>query len=159
MNFDAAFNRLLGHEGEYSDHAEDPGGKTRWGVTEDVARANGYTGDMRDLPVDFAKGIYLANYWSPCRCNDLPPAIRFDVFDAAVNSGVVQAVKWLQRSIGVPADGRMGPVTLAAANGQNPDGVVRRFNGFRLMMLADTKQWPAFSRGWAKRVASNLIGA
>lgn len=159
MDFDAAFHRLLGHEGEFSDHPDDPGGATRWGVTERVARANGYQGDMRQFPVEAAKDIYRRQYWAPARCDDFPAAIRFDLFDAAVNSGVQQAVQWLQQSVGVRPDGKVGPVTLTAANGQNPDGVVRRFNGFRLMMLADTKIWPSFGRGWARRIASNLIGA
>ena len=34
MNFDQAFTTLLGHEGGYSDHPADPGGKTRYGITE-----------------------------------------------------------------------------------------------------------------------------
>ena len=35
-----------------------------------------------------------------------PPALRFDLFDAAVNSGPVQAVKWMQRAVGVADDGK-----------------------------------------------------
>ena len=41
MNFDNAFSLLLGHEGGFSDHPADPGGKTRYGVTEAVAREAG----------------------------------------------------------------------------------------------------------------------
>ena len=61
MNFDEAFELLLGHEGNYSDHPADPGGKTRYGITEAVARDVGYRGDMRDLPLDLAKRVYLEN--------------------------------------------------------------------------------------------------
>ena len=59
MNFDTAFAKLLGHEGDFSDHPADPGGATRFGITEAVAREVGYRGDMRELPVDLAKRIYL----------------------------------------------------------------------------------------------------
>ena len=36
--------------GAYTNDPGDSGGPTRWGITEKVAKANGYTGDMRDLP-------------------------------------------------------------------------------------------------------------
>ncbi len=157
MNFDAAFERLLGHEGGYVNHPEDPGGATNWGITERVARANGYRGEMRDLPVETAKQIYLRLYWTPCRCEELPAALRFDVFDAAVNSGTVQAIKWLQRAIGATADGAPGPQTLRLTAEQHPDAVRRRFNGARLRMLADNRGWATFGRGWARRVADNLL--
>ena len=157
MNFDAAFTRLLGHEGSSSNHKDDPGGETMWGITIAVARANGYNAPMRDLPVETAKAIYRKAYWTPCRCDDLPAAVRFDVFDAAVNSGTVQAIKWLQRAIGATADGIVGPVTLKTVAEQHPDAVRRRFNGARLKMLADTPHWASFGRGWARRVADNLL--
>lgn len=159
MNFDQAFDKLLGHEGGYSDHKADPGGKTNWGITEAVARAAGYSGDMRLLPVDKAKAIYRSEYWSPARCDQLPDALRFDVFDGAVNSGVSQSVKWLQRAIGVPDDGKVGPVTLGTANFQNPSATLSRYNGHRLAFMAGLSNWPAFGRGWALRIANNLKGA
>ena len=70
MNFDESFTRLLGHEGGYSNHSADPGGATNWGVTQDVARANGYPGDMRDFPQAHAKAIYRTSYWAPVRADD-----------------------------------------------------------------------------------------
>ena len=157
MNFDEAFTRLLGHEGAYSDHPADNGGKTMWGITERVARANGWQGDMRDLHRDLAKQIYHASYWRPCRCDELPISIRFDAFDAAVNSGVRQSVKWLQRAVGVRADGIIGPQTLAAA--LSATCLAQRFNGARLMDMTDMEDWPHFGKGWARRIAANLIGA
>lgn len=154
MNFDASFDLLLKHEGGYSDHAADPGGKTRYGVTEAVAREVGYRGDMRELPLDLAKRIYKDRYWDAVKAEQLPPAVRYVVFDAAVNSGPGQAAKWLQRALGVTDDGVIGPKTLAAANAANPDALKMRMLGQRLRFMAGLTNWPAFSRGWAIRIAS-----
>jgi lysozyme family protein len=153
MNFDTAFALLLGHEGDFSDHPADPGGKTRFGVTEAVAREVGYKGDMRELPLDLAKRIYLERYWKPIRADDLPPGIRYAAFDAAVNSGPAQATRWLQRALGVDADGLIGPKTLAAAYAQDMNALRLRMLAQRLRFMTNLANWPAFSRGWARRIA------
>ena len=62
MNFERAFEKLLGHEGGFVDHPKDPGGATRYGITQRVARANGYEGDMRNLPISEAKRIARKDY-------------------------------------------------------------------------------------------------
>lgn len=155
MNFDEAFDRLLGHEGGYANDSRDPGGETMWGVTARVARRNGYMGDMRALPREKAKQIYRDLYWAPIGAEQLPESIRFDVFDAAVNSGSEQAVKWLQRVVGTEADGAIGPKTLAAVAKAGPL-IGARFNGVRLQFMTDLPTWGGFGRGWAKRIASNL---
>ena len=157
--FDAAFERLIGHEGGYVDHPDDPGGATRYGVTEQVARAHGYTGHMRDFPLDFAKQIYRKTYWDAVRADDCPAALRFDLFDAAVNSGPAQAVKWIQRAVGVADDGKIGPKTLLALKMADGPATAARFNGHRLAFLASLPTWATFGKGWARRIASNLIGA
>lgn len=155
MNFDQAFDRLIGHEGGYAYSPSDPGGETMWGITARVARANGYAGDMRILPRDKAKQIYLAKYWTPVHAYELPTTLRFDVFDAAVNSGVTQAVEWLQEAVGAEVDGLIGPLTIAAANAADPMAAAR-FNGARLQMMTNLPTWSAYGKGWARRVASNL---
>lgn len=156
MNFDQSFTRLLGSEGGFVDDPRDGGGATCWGITENVARVNGYTGAMRDLPQDVAKEIYKSRYWNAIKADQLPDSLRFDVFDAAVNSGVWLAVTWLQTSVGALADGAIGPVTLAAANQAGPM-VAARFNGARLNAMTSMGGWPSFSRGWSRRVAANLM--
>jgi len=153
MNFDAAFDQLLGHEGGFVDHPSDPGGETNFGVTVAVARASGYTGDMRAMPVSFARQVYRKEYWDAIRADDLPPAIRYAVFDGAVNSGNGQSIKWLQRAIGATDDGRMGPQTIALARAAPPDAALRRMLAERLRFMTNLKVWPSFSRGWARRIA------
>ena len=154
MNFDQAFDKLLEHEGGYSDHAADPGGKTRYGVTEAVAREVGYRGDMQALPLALAKRIYLERYWLPVRADELPAAIRYAVFDGAVNSGVRQSVRWLQRAVDATDDGVIGPATFAAVNRNDPEVLLRRLLAQRLNFMAALPTWPSFGRGWTRRIAS-----
>jgi lysozyme family protein len=156
MNFTIAFQKLLGHEGGYSDHRDDPGGKTRYGVTEAVAREVGYRGNMRELPLDLAQRIYKDRYWDAVQAENLPADIRYAVFDAAVNSGVAQAAKWLQRACGVKDDGVVGPLTIRAANALHPEGLKRKMLAQRLRFMATLPNWPAFGRGWANRISDLL---
>ena len=155
-NFERAFVELLGHEGGYSNNPRDPGGETMWGVTIAVARENGYEGPMRAMPVDVAKAIYLKRYWLPS-FEALPYPVAFQIFDAAVNSGVEQAVRWLQRALEIADDGKFGPITLKAAQAADPLKLVLAFNAARLMFMTQLSTWPAFGKGWARRIAANLM--
>jgi lysozyme family protein len=152
MNFDQAFAKLLNHEGDFSDHRDDPGGATRFGITEAVARRVGYRGDMKELPLDLAKRIYKEDYWNPIRADDLPADIRYIVFDAAVNSGVQQASLWLQRSCNAGLDGVIGPKTIAAANASDWQDLKMKYLSQRLRFMTELKNWPSFSRGWTRRI-------
>ena len=153
MTFDECFAALLQHEGDYVDHPDDPGGKTRFGVTEAVARAAGFQGDMRELPLDLAKAIYRQRYWDAVRADELPAEVRYLVFDAAAASGVRQSALWLQRALKVVDDGVIGPKTLAAAQAADPQVLKARLLAQRLRFMAGLANWPAFSRGWSRRMA------
>jgi lysozyme family protein len=111
---------------------------------------------MRALPVALAKQIYRAAYWDAVQADKLPAPVRYSVFDAAVNSGVSQSVKWLQRALGVSDDGAIGPKTLAAAQAADGHLLKAKMLGERLQFMADLPTWPSFGRGWARRVASLL---
>jgi len=158
MNFENAFEKLLGHEGGYVNNPKDPGGETNWGVTVAVARANGYAGDMKDYPRSLAMVVYRKMYWDAVRAEELPPAVRFDVFDAAVNSGVSQSIKWLQRAVGATDDGVIGAKTIAAVAMFNPASICAMFNGQRLEFMTNLTTWGTFGKGWARRIANNLQG-
>lgn len=161
MTFDDAFERLIGHEGGYSNHPADPGKETMWGVTIAVARAHGYDGPMRDLPLCIAKDIYARKYWLPAGCELVPAAIRFDLFDMAVNSGPVQSIKTLQRAVGEAPDGVIGRLTLLALSSIPPSRLVARFNAQRMVFITalPDKWWDSFGRGVMNRIAANLMSA
>lgn len=154
-DFAQAFTELIGNEGGYSNNPQDPGGETMWGVTRRVAIAHGYAGKMRDLPRDFAFGIAKRMYWDPLHCDEYPQDVADDILDASYNGGHV--VLWMQQAAGVKADGIIGSQTIAAVKGSPPDRFRRRFAAMRLNYLTALPKWPDFGRGWARRVASNLL--
>jgi len=128
MSFDIAFKQTVGVEGGYSNNPLDPGGETKYGITVRVARANGYTGPMRDLPLTTAKDIYRRQYWDVLSLNDINAVCEYiaeEMFDTGVNMGVGTVGKFLQRALNVlnrdgkdfrdlEVDGIIGPVTVAA---------------------------------------------
>jgi lysozyme family protein len=111
------------------------------------------------LTLEEAKAIYRRDYWAPAGCDVVPEGIRFDLFDTAVNSGVVAAIRMLQRASNETDDGKLGSRTLLAAQTMDPERLLARFNGHRLDYLNDQKTWPAFGKGWTQRIAQNLMEA
>ncbi len=152
MDFDEAFDILIGHEGGHVDHPNDPGGETKYGISKraypDV--------NIAALTLDDAKAIYREDYWDRVRADELPAELRFPLFDGAVNAGVAQSIKWLQRAVGVRDDGVIGPVTMVAVKSTTPHKNAANFLGQRLKHMTDLKNWDQFGRGWARRIASNL---
>jgi lysozyme family protein len=150
MNFDTAFDRLMGHEGGYTEGKGDPGGETNWGISR-----RSYPGvDIRNLNRDQAKALYLRDFWMPL--GDAHPAIKFQAFDFAVNSGIQTSVRKLQSAVGVADDGHWGPVSEAALAKMPLNDVLMRFAAQRLRFMAALSVWPTFSRGWANRIAGQL---
>jgi lysozyme family protein len=155
MTFDEAFAALIGHEGGYVNNPADPGGETRFGISK-----RSYPGeDIKAMTLARAKTIYLRDFWAAAGCDGVPDVIRFDLFDMAVNSGVRAAVKCLQGAAGCPQDGLLGPNTLRAVGALDGAQLAARFNGARLQFMASLGTWSTFGRGWANRIASNLLRA
>ncbi len=158
MDFDQAFEILIdpAHEGGYVDNPADPGGATRYGVTERLARAYGYQGDMRVYPLAEAKRVAKAQFWDAEHCDELPSAVRYDVFDFAYNAGDVRGVHLIQRAAGVADDGIFGDQTRRAIAGMNPLELKILFNAERLSYYASLDIFADFGRGWTRRVATNM---
>jgi lysozyme family protein len=150
MNFDQAFDRLLGHEGGYSANPADPGGVTNWGISQ-----RSYPElDIKNLTREQASAIYLRDFWQPL--GSAPEAIKFQVFDFAVNSGMQTAVRKLQAAIGVADDGHWGPVSAAKLARLDQNDVLMRFMAQRLRFWTKCSAWPAMGAGWVNRGAKQL---
>ncbi|NDC83391.1 hypothetical protein EB093_07010 [bacterium] len=158
MEFKDALAKVLVFEGGFTDNPKDPGGATNYGITQAVAKAHGYTGDMKTIPMQTVELIYRKAYWNAIRADELPPQVRYPVFDAAVNSGVTQSIKWLQRSVGVLDDGTIGSKTVAAVKLADPLKIVCGVIGQRLEFMTRLPTWGTFGAGWTRRVCS-ILGA
>ena len=152
MNFDTAFETLIGHEGGYVNHPTDPGGETKFGISKRAYPAV----DIPTLTLERAKEIYRRDYWDRVKGDALPYAVAFNVFDMAVNSGVSPAIKAMQNALGVTADGVIGPVTVGKAMAMDPVRFAVRFNAARLQFYTELPTWSTFGKGWARRIVSNL---
>lgn len=152
MSFDAYIERVLAHEGGYVNHRDDPGGETQWGIAK---RSYPHL-NIRALTRRDAIDIYRRDFWARVRGDQLPSEFAFQALDAAINHGIGNAVRWMQRAAGVADDGVFGPVTLAAVRAADPADLVLRFNAERLEFYAKLRTFDTFGRGWVNRVAGNL---
>ncbi len=130
-DIDALVAGVIEREGDYVNHPADRGGPTRFGITEQVARAYGYAGAMRLLPRTTAAAIYRRLYWTDPRFDEVAqryPALAGELFDIGVNMGPKVAATFLQRVLNVhnqggshygdvTADGQIGALTLRALDG------------------------------------------
>lgn len=155
-NFEKCFDRLMEHEGGYVNHPSDPGGETNWGVTKRVARKFGYRGSMKKLPKSTAMKIAKILYWDKVKADELPFAIAWQVFDSSYNHGKGNAIRFLQRALGVADDGKIGPVTLAATRRADIYDLTLEFNAERLEFFTRLKMFKTFGRGWSRRIVANL---
>ena len=108
------------------------------------------------MPKETAKQIYKKMYWDKLQCDQLGFAVAFQLFDAGVNHGNSQAVKFLQRALSVADDGVIGAKTIAATNSLDDLQIVMLFNAERIEFYASLKTFSTFGKGWVRRVASNL---
>jgi lysozyme family protein len=184
MTIDEMIDALIDREGGYVADPADRGGATRYGITEAVARQQGYTGAMNALPRSEAAAIYKQLYWlrpGLDRVARIAPRLAAELFDAGVNMGPATAVSFLQRALNalnrgardypdIAVDGGIGARTLGALTafmaqrGETGETVLIRavdaLRGARYVDLAETR--PAdetFLYGWlAKRTGAAIDG-
>jgi lysozyme family protein len=128
MDVTTLIEEAIGREGGYVNHPADTGGATRWGVTEAVARAHGYRGNMRFYPREEAVAVYRRIYWLRPgfdRVAALAPRLAAEMFDTGINMGPDVAAGFLQRALNalnrggsdypdLLVDRRIGDLTIAA---------------------------------------------
>ena len=179
MTVDQEIAGVIAREGDFSDHPADRGGPTRWGITEQVARAYGYAGDMRALPKETAAAIYKQRYWTGVRFDQvalIAPRVAAELFDTGINMGQSVAAGFLQRALNalnrgaidypdMTVDSVIGPMTIAALKAflakRGPAGEIvlvkalDALQGERYLTLAESRPAnEAFVYGWI----ANRIG-
>jgi lysozyme family protein len=160
--FEICIPRILKHEGGFVDHPRDPGGATNKGITIATFRRyikpNATVADLKAMTQEQAVTIYKRHYWDAVSADQLPVGLDYAVADFAVNSGPGRAAQYLQRIVGVEADGRIGPATLAAVRRRSPVELIglichERLAFMRRIRGKDGKLlWDSFGRGWQRRV-------
>ncbi|HEX7694597.1 MAG TPA: glycosyl hydrolase 108 family protein [Sphingomonas sp.] len=108
---------LYAVEGGYVNDPSDPGGATNHGVTEKVARANGYRGDMRAFPkhcdgpaAACADRVYVRQYIAApgyMAMIKIEPAVAQELVDTAVNMGPARENRWFRQTVNGLAPARL----------------------------------------------------
>lgn len=145
-------NRVLGHEGGYVHDVSDPGGETNWGISK-----RSYPSvQIKSLTRNQAIAIYYRDFWLKAHCEELGEGAAYQLMDSAVNSGISQSIRFIQRAVGVADDGVYGPVTANAVKKMSDSDLVMLFLAERLEFMTKLKNWPNHGKGWARRIAQNL---
>ena len=150
-------------EGGYSNHPNDEGGPTRYGIIQSEARKHGYTGNMKEFPKDKAKEIYTKDYYYKNQIDKIADdRVALSVFDWAVNSGGAkkEIQKMLNKEYGfnLETDGVIGEKTLSALNSVNPESLIKNIsttqrNYYDYLVKKNPKN-KSFQKGWHNRVDS-----
>lgn len=146
--FERAVDIVLQKEGVLSDDPRDDGGLTKYGIS-----SKAYPDlDILTLTRADAIGIYRRDYWERCGCDAMPWWAALSVFDCAVNQGAGTAARILQQTLKVNIDGRIGPITQAHARRAPAFDTLADFMSRRAYRYAQHPDWPAFGRGWMRRL-------
>jgi len=167
MDYNTAFLRVVGHEGRFQ---KDPGDRGNWttGVIGKGALKGTKYGisamsyphlDIENLTLEQARDIYYQDFWIRVSGEELHNALAYQLFDSAINHGIGNAIRILQRAVGVADDGRMGPITHRAVRNRGIDDVLKLFNAYRIKFFTSLSTFNKYGRGWMNRVADNLIYA
>jgi lysozyme family protein len=165
IDFDKAFNRLINAEGGFGNDSRDSGNWTSGvvgkgdlkGTKYGISAASYPTLDIQNLTLAQAKDIYFRDYWSII--GNAHSSIKFQLFDAAVNHGRGNAIRFLQRAVGVADDGGWGKVSQAALDAMEKNDVLLRFVAYRLKFWASLSTFDIYGRGWTNRGADDLLYA
>lgn len=148
LRFDWCVERVLEREGGLVNHPDDPGGLTKYGISQRAYPKR----DIANLTRDDAVAIYRNDYWEPSDAWKLPEPLDFYVFDSAVNQGVVKSAKLLQEAIGVTPDGVIGPFTLRRIERLGADEAGALFMAQRALHYVSLDTFDTFGKGWLKRL-------
>lgn len=161
---------ILRYEGGFSNHPNDSGGATNYGITQqtlsDYRKKPVSAQQVKELTLDEAKAIYFENYFKPF--DYLNGYAKLLAVDAAVNCGVGKATQWIQEVAGVKADGEAGPQTREAVKAKTAHPIdqgdfarqllAKRYQHYANITVAHPKNL-VFLKGWIARANALLTYA
>ncbi len=156
-DFDRCLKFTLQFEGGFVNDPKDPGGPTNLGITQ--ATLSTFLGrqasiaEVKALTPAKVTPIYKLRFWDHVSGDELPEGIDLAVFDFGVHSGPTRGIIELQRVLGVADDGKLGPVTLKAADKADPKTTINAICDGRLAFLQRLKVFKSFGAGLTSRVA------
>lgn len=166
-NWKQAVKFVLLSEGGYTNHPNDPGGPTNFGIIQAeyskwIGRAATIS-DMKEMKRETAEQIYLSKYWTRVRCDEVPSGLDYLLFDFGVNAGTKQAVKTLQRCLNVDPDGFIGPLTMSAIQTHAGPDLVELFTeakrNFYVSISTTKPKLKVFLKGWFNRCDETRLRA
>lgn len=152
---------ILKWEGDFVDDPLDKGGATNKGVT--IGTFRHFYGplatveQLKNITDEQWLNIFRAGYWHPWNADEIKnQSVANICVDWGWASGPGTAIKQVQRILGVAADGKVGPVTLAAINGMAPRELFYKIHAARMTFIdaivqRDSSQ-QRFIRGWKNRI-------
>lgn len=164
LTFDQAFERLIGHEGKFTNDRQDRGNWTTGVIGKGILKGTKYgisamtypDLDIRNLTLEQAKVIYKRDWWDKINADSLHSAIVFQVWDFAINAGMGTAKRKLQKAVGVAEDGIIGRETLKAIKAIELNDTLLKFNAAKLKHYTSLSTWPRYGKGWTIRTADQL---
>jgi len=184
-NFEKVYQVTMAHEGLYSNNPVDTGGETYMGISRrfhpnwkgwliidnyKIHTAFPTILSFDNSLYDLVKTFYRSNFYNPM-WEDLPYLLAEELFDNAVNMGMLKSVEFLQRSLNVlnrngrsyvdlKVDGAYGRITHQTINSflKNDQielllkyiNVLQGYHYISIMERNATQQ--TFARGWFNRV-------
>jgi lysozyme family protein len=178
--FEQAFKITMKNEGGYSNNPHDHGGETwrgvarhfwpewpGWKIIYDIKSVNPASLNAAlaaDTTLeDYVLAFYRANFWdtgSLDLIND--QAVANQLFDAAVNMGAGTGAKFLQAGVNLlspgtlAVDGKIGKLSIAAANGLNGEQLYNAICNIRKQryehLIAANPSQAVFKDSWFSRM-------
>ena len=159
-------------EGEqYTDHANDRGGPTKYGVTKKVLQKfykdNVITDvDVQNLTKAAASNVYLEFYWKANKLDQIKnPDLAKLLFDQIVNSGAKSVAELAQQvlvqmNFKVSVDGVLGDQTIRVLNQLSfrvfAYNFIKQRQHFYIKLVKESPDQLVFLKGWINRTHTLL---
>ncbi len=174
--YDDAIEPIIEQEGGYTNHPNDRGGPTKWGITlnfyQNNVNPNATKEVIKNLDKGTAKELYKDNFWQPegfvvdeLSLGDLPVPIGEVILSYSINMGQKTGHTLLQKGINnlgynISEDGWLGPNTIEKAENCDPMDLLKAISikaatRYNEIILSNRSQ-KVFLEGWMRRIIDNF---